>query len=1150
MKLFSPGRQKVVGNSLLKKGQVFTLIQLLFFSLLAVPAICAPNDYYVTNGGQSFKPYVNNIFTPNNFSFEGFTEGAGTYRIIVRPVSSAAELIAEDFHTHDRIQVNPCPDYGLPMNSYKSACYTVYATEDQILEFTFSDPQYSTGEAILTQDYFPDNPNNIVEQDWLQWAYWRNFAPAYASAFYGFKASINAVGQNTANRIQNLQALDAILGVATAGVNANEVIRSQYTDPNTGAEIIQYGVNWSRTKEISKIDDIVPCLNVAQKGMTAAYGSYSESNDMWLNNLSYVADAASAAASLARGDMYSAWQTIAMDFAQAGVYGYGVYDTWEIDKGVNAYLIINEILVEQIFDGGLQRELTDNELRVKIDVIADLSDESCGLWDDWVGACGWDRYDEDYVLAMYHDVWAQLQNWISERKTMPNLYVDVDMDGVLNVDEIQLGYNPNDPHDIPLPPPLSDDDKRPVAVLSLDSYEVSINSTITADASSSSDTDGDISSYQWQITRPDGSSDNFENSMATASFTLNQEGDYTIRLKVYDGVNWSLPAFKTVTVTKSHTNIVEIYEDDILHVYIENTSLGKCDYEYLNTFTVPAGEQWTKIDFWASQGDIILLVDDDEIPTVSEDRCSSGYMNEFDSDEEYDWYDGTAHFTWTKDLNPGDKLYIAAYSYAGVSNHSFNVPVTVNKDLDNDGVPDSEEDPQCRNNSLETFDNDNDGICNNGDAFPNDPAASLDTDGDGYPDSWNSGQSAADSTTGLLLDLFVHDSSEWADTDGDNTGDNADKFPTDPAASSDMDNDGYPGSWNIGKNESDSTTGLSLDKFPSDPAAALDSDGDGYPDSWNQGMDQIDSTTGLSLDYFPFDRDEWIDSDGDGVGDNSDWAPYDYLEWADSDGDGVGDNADVAPTDPNRTTNIAPTLATIADQAIETGESVSLALNYSDGDSDPLEIVLISSPTFMSLSAGNLFLSPTIDDIGYYEVTVRVSDNYGGVAAQRFSVTVTQGCVSTNYYLDSDGDGFGDPNVEMQACSQPQGYVLNDLDCNDGNFDIHPDAQEICDNLDNNCNGSIDENSGAFYYLDLDGDGFGDLNIEMQACGQPQGYVMNSLDCNDNSPDINPSAEEVCDKVDNNCDEQIDENNVCLSESDFPWNLFLPAILNQNTPRN
>jgi hypothetical protein len=75
-------------------------------------------------------------------------------------------------------------------------------------------------------------------------------------------------------------------------------------------------------------------------------------------------------------------------------------------------------------------------------------------------------------------------------------------------------------------------------------------------------------------------------------------------------------------------------------------------------------------------------------------------------------------------------------------------------------------------------------------------------------------------------------------------------------------------------------------------------------------------------------------------------------------------------------------------------------------------------------------------------------------------------CFSSNvspcdtWYRDMDGDGFGDPNNTTVSCVQPGGYVADDTDCNDNNSSIYPGAPEVCDGLDNNCNGQVDEATG------------------------------------------------------------------------------------------
>jgi len=127
------------------------------------------------------------------------------------------------------------------------------------------------------------------------------------------------------------------------------------------------------------------------------------------------------------------------------------------------------------------------------------------------------------------------------------------------------------------------------------------------------------------------------------------------------------------------------------------------------------------------------------------------------------------------------------------------------------------------------------------------------------------------------------------------------------------------------------------------------------------------------------------------------------------------------------------------------------------------------------------------------------------------------------WYADADGDGYGDPASTTQACSPPVGYVADNTDCDDNDDEINPAATEICDGIDNNCNGMTDEGVQFTFYEDVDGDGYGDPNSFTMDCMAPIGYVSNDDDCNDNDDEINPAATEICDGIDNNCDTQIDE---------------------------
>ncbi|MEI6412099.1 MAG: MopE-related protein, partial [Bacteroidota bacterium] len=133
------------------------------------------------------------------------------------------------------------------------------------------------------------------------------------------------------------------------------------------------------------------------------------------------------------------------------------------------------------------------------------------------------------------------------------------------------------------------------------------------------------------------------------------------------------------------------------------------------------------------------------------------------------------------------------------------------------------------------------------------------------------------------------------------------------------------------------------------------------------------------------------------------------------------------------------------------------------------------------------------------------------------------------YYVDNDGDGFGSKEMAMTVCqtAAPIGFVANSLDCNDNDPAVNPDAAELCDNKDNNCNGSIDDNLPQFtYYVDADGDGFGTEASGMTTCqsAAPVGFVDNKLDCDDTDAAINPNAVELCDNKDNNCNGSIDDN--------------------------
>ena len=116
--------------------------------------------------------------------------------------------------------------------------------------------------------------------------------------------------------------------------------------------------------------------------------------------------------------------------------------------------------------------------------------------------------------------------------------------------------------------------------------------------------------------------------------------------------------------------------------------------------------------------------------------------------------------------------------------------------------------------------------------------------------------------------------------------------------------------------------------------------------------------------------------------------------------------------------------------------------------------------------------------------------------------------------MDADGDGFN-----------------ADVDCDDNNADIHPDAVEVCDTVDNDCDELIDDDDDSLdpetmtaWYTDADGDGHGLVDSPAtMACLAPADHADVAGDCDDGDPAIHPGQLETCDDgFDNTCNAAID----------------------------
>jgi len=122
-------------------------------------------------------------------------------------------------------------------------------------------------------------------------------------------------------------------------------------------------------------------------------------------------------------------------------------------------------------------------------------------------------------------------------------------------------------------------------------------------------------------------------------------------------------------------------------------------------------------------------------------------------------------------------------------------------------------------------------------------------------------------------------------------------------------------------------------------------------------------------------------------------------------------------------------------------------------------------------------------------------------------------------FADVDGDLRGDPAAAMEACPGQPHFSALDTDCDDGALDRFTGHPEVCDNVDNDCDGLVDENTRQVsWYTDADNDGFGDPQGDVViGCEPPAGYAFLPLDCDDSAAGVNPAAVEACDGIDNDC---------------------------------
>lgn len=320
-------------------------------------------------------------------------------------------------------------------------------------------------------------------------------------------------------------------------------------------------------------------------------------------------------------------------------------------------------------------------------------------------------------------------------------------------------------------------------------------------------------------------------------------------------------------------------------------------------------------------------------------------------------------------------------------------------DTDGDGMPDNWNDGSngsiicdlsCQELSSLVLDPDidDDGLNNNNDRFPYNPAAARDTDGDGMPDQWNSScDQLCQDNSGLTLDPFPND------RDNDGVPDSLDEVPDNPYASVDSDSDGLPDEWlegscddqlpSVDANSCESLSGLVLDDdkdndgvldvndaFLLNRAASIDDDNDGMPDAWNDGSNGSIVCDLICQGYSGLIIDPYLnDTDNDGIPND----PGNPL--ADDDGDGILNGEDSEPLRDNN----PPVVTAPADVTVKA--------------TGALMWVSLGTATAIDFKDGNL--SAMADDpgpfvVGVHIITWSATDAAGNVGTDTQLLTVEQ----------------------------------------------------------------------------------------------------------------------------------------------------------------
>ena len=246
---------------------------------------------------------------------------------------------------------------------------------------------------------------------------------------------------------------------------------------------------------------------------------------------------------------------------------------------------------------------------------------------------------------------------------------------------------------------------------------------------------------------------------------------------------------------------------------------------------------------------------------------------------------------------------------------------------------------------------------------------------------------------------------------------------------------------------------------------------------------------------------------------------------ADADGDGFrakddcnDDNADIRPD----ADEICDGIDNNCDGDIDS-DAIDAPVYYGDGDADGYGSI---DSELRSCELPSGYVTDNSDchdaDPTIYPGAIELCDG-----VDQDCDDVIDNDAGTTFYEDNDSDGFGDPDTAQASCDG-DGLVANGTDCDDDDAAINPGQAEICDDIDNDCDGLIDDDDSSVqattWYADVDADGYGDPNTGVVTCDPVGTWVENGDDCDDGNSGINPGQPEVCGGGDEDCDGAIDDD--------------------------